>query len=159
MPVRPFTLGFFSVPLAVSKWDFVFSLSYVVWPDELSLLTHPAPCLCPGTGFWRGQLLVALLPFCWKVLDLGCLLGWMCKTSCFSMPPLFTPGRFSYQLQVAIPGCHVPGAVRTCTLAGGSGSAEIYVVFGVCWALGKSSISCPMALICLSLKNIRELVQ
>lgn len=63
---------------------------------------------------------------------LGCLLGWMCKTSCFNVPPLFAPGRFSYQPQVAVSGCHIPGAARTRTPAGGSGSAEIYGVFGVC---------------------------
>lgn len=126
------------LPLAISKWDFVFSLSYGVWPDNLSLLTHSAPCLCPGTDFWRGQLLVALLPFCWKVLDLG----WVCKPSCFSVPPLFAPGRFSYQ-QVAVTGCHLTGAGRTRMTAGGSGSAEIYMVFGVWGALGKS---CPRPL-------------
>lgn len=57
------TIHIESVPLlalAISKHDFVLSLSYGLWADELA---HPLLlCLCPSTGVWRRQLLVALLP-------------------------------------------------------------------------------------------------
>lgn len=88
--------------LAISKWDFVFSLSYGVWPDNLSLLTHSAPCLCPGTGFWRGQLLVALLPFCWKVLDLGVPFGVGVKTQLFQCASSLC----SWQVFLPASGCY-----------------------------------------------------
>lgn len=50
------------LPLAITKWDFVFSLSYGLRADKLSLLTHYVSCLCPGPDFWRGQLLCHCCP-------------------------------------------------------------------------------------------------
>lgn len=108
--------------MAISKWEFVFSLSYGVWPD-MPLCRHS---ILESTA--AGGITALLL----KSVRLGGAFWQLCKTSCFSVPPLFAPGRFPYQPQVAVTGCHIPGAARTCTPAGGSGSAEIYVFFGVC---------------------------
>lgn len=97
--------GTFLLPLSITQQDFVFRLSYGVWP--MSLLNCSVLCLFPGVVFLRRQLLVAFPPIwswafpstvngerdsllIWKVVDLGHLL--VVKTSCFIMPLCFLEG-------------------------------------------------------------------